>query len=137
MAQVTAAETEPVVADWKQIGEQIVKCLGARDFEGLADHFHPQVICRVLIPAGLVTPLDVPSLMSKFRQWFGEADQFNIEGSEITQVGDLLHIGYRIRLREGDLWYLVEQQTYSQLEGGSITRFDLLCSGFRLDHAAS
>jgi hypothetical protein len=136
MAEVTAAETEPVAADWKQIGEQIMMCVSARDFDRLADRFHPQVICRVLIPAGLVTPLDVPSLMSKFGQWFGEADDFNIESSQITQVGDRLHVGYRIRLRDGGLWYLVEQQTYSQLEGDSITRFDLLCSGFRLDNAA-
>jgi hypothetical protein len=75
--------------------------------------------------------------MSNYRRWFGDTDHFNIESSQITRVGDRLHIGYRIRLREGGLWYVVEQQTYSRLEDGSITRFDLLCSGFQPDEAAS
>ena len=137
MTRIIAVETGPVAADWKQIGGQLVMCLRERDFDRLADRFHPQVTCRLLIPSGLVTPLSVSTLMRSFRQWFAEAAHFNIEGSQITQVGDRLHVGYRIRLREGGLWYLVEQQTYSQLEGGSITHFDLLCSGFRLDYAAS
>jgi hypothetical protein len=137
VTQITAAETEPVVTDWKQIGEQIVMCLRERDFDRLADHFHPHVACRLLIPSGLLTPLNATTLMRSVRQWFGEADHFDMESSHITQVGDRLHVGYRIRLREGGLWYMVEQETYSQLEGGSITRFDLLCSGFCLDNAAS
>ena len=74
--------------------------------------------------------------MGYLRKWFGEADHVNIEESWITQVVDRLHVGYRFRLREDGRWYTVEQQTYSQLEGGRITRFDLLCSGFRLDRAA-
>lgn len=136
MTQITAVEPESVAAYWKQIGEQFMLCLRERDFDRLVGPFHPQVTCRLLIPSGLLTPVSAPTLMRYFRQWFGEADHFNIEGSHITRVGDRLHIGYHIRLREGGLWYLVEQQTYSQLDGDKITRFDLLCSGFRLDDEA-
>ena len=135
MTQITAAETGLVAVDWKQVGEQIVVCIGERDFDRLADRFDPQVSCRLLIPTGLVTPVDVSTLMSSFRKWFGDADHFNVESSQITQVGDRLHVGYRIRVREDGLWYTVEQQTYSHLEGDRINRFDLLCSGFRLDQA--
>jgi hypothetical protein len=135
MAQATAVDTEPVTADWKKMGEQIVECLGARDFERLADSFHPQVRCRLLIPAGLLTPLGASNLAGKYRQWFGEADRFNIERSRISRVGDCLCVGYSIRLREEGTWYLVEQQTFSQVEDGRIARFDLMCSGFRFDGA--
>jgi hypothetical protein len=37
MTQITAVETEPVVADWKQIGEQIVICLSERVFDRLGN----------------------------------------------------------------------------------------------------
>jgi hypothetical protein len=140
MRPKAAIETETVViGDWQHVGEQIVACVGVRDFEGLAEYFRPQVICRLLIPSGLVTSFHVSTLVGYFRQWFGNADHFVIQGSQITQVGNRLHIVYRIRLRQGGLWYLIEQQAYGHLdtEDGRIARFDLLCSGFRLDHRAS
>ncbi len=137
MTQIAAGETEPLIDDWKQIGEQIVMCIRERDFERLACSFHPNVTSRLLIPSGLVTPIDISTLMSRFQQWFGDADLFDMEDTQITRISDRLHVGYRLRLREEGLWYSVEQQTYSHLEGGIITRFDLLCSGFRLDNAAS
>ena len=121
---------EQSLAGVQQIGEEIMKCIAARDFEALGKHFHPRVACRLLVPPGLFTPLDASALVSKYQQWFGEADAFNIESSQITQVGDWLHVGYRIRLRESGRWHLIEQQTFSCVEDGLITRFDLLCSGF-------
>ncbi len=135
--QATTVGTAQVDRDWKQWGEEIVQCLDTRDFEKLADRFHPQVRCRLLIPGGLMTPLGARGLIRYFEQWFGEADHFNVEDSQMTRVGDRLHVGYRLRLREGGVWYLVEQQTYSLLEEGSIVQFDLLCSGFRIGSEAS
>jgi hypothetical protein len=124
---------------WKAAGERIVARLSERDFQGLAESFHPQVRCRLLIPDGLRTTLGPEGLAEELRQWFGDADRFDIEGSEITQVGDCLHVSYDIRLREGGRWYILEQQTFSHLhpQDGTITRFDLLCSGFRPDCTAA
>lgn len=133
MAQSATAAMASVDTDWEQVGNQIASCVRERDFDRLARYFHPQVACRLLIPPGLLTPHDVSTLISKYRQWFGVADHFNMETSQVTRVGEHLHVGYRIRLREEGLWYVVEQQTYSQLEGGTISHFDLLCSGFCLD----
>jgi len=132
MATVTDADVA-----WKIAGERIVARLGERDFQGLAQGFHPQVRSRLLIPDGLMTPTGPGGLAEEFRRWFGDADRFDIERSQITQVGDCLHVSYAIRLREEGQWYVVEQQTFSQLhpQDGTITRFDLLCSGFRRDFA--
>jgi hypothetical protein len=137
MAEMTYVETGLAATDWKQLGEAMVMCLRTRDFEQLAEHFRPQVTCRLLVPSGLSMPLSVSALMGTFHRWFGEADDFTMEDSQIDQVGDCLCVGYRIRLCKGGIWYVVGQQTYSQLDDGTITRFDLLCSGFRLDHARS
>lgn len=135
MTQVTAVEMEPGVAGWEQLGASIVACVGARDFGRFENYFHPRVASRLLTPSALTTPLDLPTLISKFDDWFNLADHFDLESSQITRVGDCLHIGYRIRLREEGIWYVVEQQTYSLLEGGRIVHFDLVCSGCRPDDA--
>ncbi len=120
-----------------QMGEGIARCLEERDFDGLARFFHPQVACRLLIPAGLLTPTGTPALIGRLRQWFGDADHLIMESRQITRVGASLHLGYRIRLREDGLPYTVEQQTYSKLEGDRITQFDLICSGFQPDPRAN
>lgn len=135
MQQAALPDTRQPGTDWEQVGERFLKCIEARDFEGLGTGFHPQVRCRLLVPSGLLTPPGVSELTGKFSQWFGSADGFHLESSRVARVGDCLHICYRLRVREEGVWYLVEQQTYSHLEAGSITRFDLLCSGFRPEDA--
>ncbi len=137
MAIEIAHEIDLPSSERRQIGEGIAKCLEERDFDGLAPFFHPQVACRLLIPVGLLTPVGTPALIGRLRQWFGDADHLTMESRQITQVGDSLHLGYRIRLREEGLPYVVEQQTYSKLEGDRITQFDLICSGFQPDPGAN
>src|SRR6476469_5235695 len=123
MSQASAVETAQVAPDWKKVGEAILTCIRERDFERLAESFHPHVACRLLIPSSLATPYDAATLVNYFRKWFGDADIFNIEDFQIAQVGDRLHVGYRFRVREDGLWYTVEQQTFSRLESGKIVRF--------------
>jgi len=128
-----AAEALRLEPDTQTMAARLARQIETRNFDGLADYFHPQVSCRLLIPSGLLTPVGAPALISKLRQWFGDADQFSMESHQISYVGDHLHIGYRIRLREGGVRHVVEQQTYSRVEGGLITHFDLVCSGFHRD----
>ncbi len=124
-------------AESQELATLFVDALRVRDFERLAAVFHPHVRSRLLIPSGLMTPLHVKGLMEKFRQWFGEADQFAVEQADAALIGGCLCIRYHIRLHEHGCWYHVEQQTYSHLEAGRIERLDLLCSGFQPDAATS
>ncbi len=132
-AQATTTEAGRHAGDWARLGERIVECIRQRDFERLEECFHPQVQARLLIPPGLLKPLGAGELAGNIREWFAEADRFEMEQWRVSPVGDRLHIGYHIRLREAGCWYVVEQQAYAQIEEGAITRFDLLCSGFRPD----
>ena len=137
MTQEAALEIKPETGDWKRIGEHIVACVREQDFERLGEPFHPNVIGRLLIPSGLVTPVGTDTLINYFRKWFGDADQINLEDSQVTQVVDRLHVGYRFRVHEDGHWYVVEQQMNGLLEDGKIVRFDWLCSGFLPDPATS
>jgi hypothetical protein len=113
------------------IARSFLEGLADRDFERLSKCFHPHARARLLIPPGLMTPTNAVGIAGKFRQWFGDADVFELEESDITQMSDRLHISYRIRLREDGEWYLCEQQTYCIVEEGVIEAIDLICSGFR------
>ena len=78
-----------------------------------------------------MTPANAAGIAEEFRQWFGNADVFELEESDIAQMSDRLHISFRIRLRLNGEWYLCEQQIYCVVEEGVIEAIDLMCSGFR------
>ena len=65
-------------------------------------------------------------------RWFGP-------GRTVTELcwvttGDVAgrdHVAYRLRVREADRDYLVEQQAYYQTETGRISWLRILCSGYQ------
>ena len=111
--------------------------LADRDFERLSKCFHSYARARLLTPPGLMTPTNAVGIAEKFRKWFGNADVFELEESDIAQVSDRLHISFRIRLHLDGEWYLCEQQIYCMVEEGVIEAIDLICSGFRPSEPAS
>jgi hypothetical protein len=126
-----APDTILIEQELTETGQRFTAALAERDFHSLLAFFHPGVRARLLIPAGLVTPLDAAGLINKYRQWFGEAVFFEMQGVVITCVGRRLGIFHRVLLlKDADRWSVLEQQTYSSLANGRIERFDLLCSGF-------
>lgn len=132
MEQIQAASSESQL-----IGSMFLDALCARDYPRLGMSFHADVRSRLLIPRGLLTPPDRAALIKAFQQWFDDADCFELEQADITQIGARLAISYRMRLHENDVWYTVEQQTYSYVQHGRIEQFDLMCSGFQPDHLES
>ena len=117
-------------------GERYVAALREQNWTALADCFHDAVTFNALIPPGLRTASDRDSATKYLQQWFGDADQIVLLGSQVEPLGDRLHITYRFRVHE-DKWYVVEQQAYCTLRDGRIERMDLLCSGFRPESGAS
>ena len=123
-------DTNPEEEEMQETGRRFTAALTERDFNSLQAVFHPGVRSRLLIPSGLVTPLDVKGLIEKYRQWFGKAVFFEVQQVNISCIGRQLGIFYQIRLQDADGWSVLEQHAYSRLENGRIERFDLLCSGF-------
>jgi hypothetical protein len=115
----------------KIIGENFLQKLKVRDFDGLQGSFHTDVTGRLLISPGLMTVYDSTNLVKKIKQWFGNADHFELMNSTISQVANSLSVNYKFKIHENNVWYECEQQTFSEINDEKIKSFDLLCSGFQ------
>ena len=113
------------------VSASFLDALGRRDFEQLSGYFKPTPRARLLTPSALAMPSSAAGVGAKFRQWFGEADVFEVEQAEASAVGGCVSLRYRLHLREHGEWYTCEQQVYCRLQDGLIERIDLLCSGFQ------
>lgn len=114
------------------LGGALIAAIAERDFGRLANTLAPTVRMRALIPPGPVE-LSGPELAAeRFASWFGESNGLKLVHSGSDEVGDRLHVFYRLRVkRPHDPWKIIEQHLFCGLEEGRITALDLLCSGFR------
>ena len=119
------------------LGAALVAALAGRDFGRLAGTLAPDVRMRALIPPGPVELSGAEPAAARFASWFGEPNGLELVHSGSDEVGDRLHVFYRLRVRRpGDPWRLVEQHLFCALDGGRIVALDLVCSGFRPDAAS-
>jgi len=118
--------------DRQELGAELVAALAERDFGRLAATLAPDVRVRALIPPGPVEIVGAEPAAARFAAWFGGADVLELLRSASEEVGDRLHVFYRLRVkRPGDPWKIIEQHLFCALEGGRVSTLDLLCSGFR------
>lgn len=120
------------------LGLGLITALAERDFPRLADTLTPDVRMRALIPPGPVEVSGAEPAAAKFAFWFGESNRLELVHSGSDEVGDRLHVFYRLRVkRPGDPWKVIEQHLFCALDEGRITALDLVCSGFRPDWAGA
>lgn len=113
-------------------GANLVAALAERDFDRLAGVFATDTHMRALIPPGPIEVSGAEPAAARFATWFGDAEGFELIESRSYDVGDRLHVSYRLRVkRPGDSWKVIEQHLFCALEGARITAVDLVCSGFR------
>lgn len=113
-------------------GATLVAALAERDFERLVGTLAPGVRLRALIPPGAIEVSGAEAAAAKFASWFGETEGLELVRSGSDEVGDRLHISYRLRVQKhGNPWKVVEQHLFCALDDGRITAVDLLCSGLR------
>jgi hypothetical protein len=106
--------------------------LVAGDFERLTELLAADVRMRALIPPGPVELSGAADAGAKFASWFGGAKSLELIRTGSDEVGDRLHIFYRLRVnRHDDPSRIVEQHLFCALDDGRITALDLVCSGFR------
>ena len=110
----------------------LVAALAERDFGRLARTLAPDVHMRALIPPGPFELSGAEPAAARFASWFGESDGLELVHSGSDEVGDRLHVCYRLRVkRPGDSWKVIEQHVFCALDDDRITALDLVCSGFR------
>jgi hypothetical protein len=114
------------------LGAALVAALAEQDWARLGGALAPDVRMRALIPPGPVELSGADTAAARFAAWFGETDGLELVRSGSHEVGDRLHVFYRLRVkRPGAPWTLIEQHLFCALDGGRITALDLVCSGFR------
>jgi hypothetical protein len=113
-------------------GTTFVAALAERDFDRLAGVFAMDTRMRALIRPGPVEVSGAESAAARFATWFGDAEGFELVESSSYEVGDRLHVSYRLRVkRPGDSWKVIEQHLFCAVVGARIAALDLVCSGFR------
>jgi hypothetical protein len=109
--------------------------LAAQDFTRLSDALAAGAHLRALLPPGPREWTGAQAIAGQFALWFGDTEDFDLVEATVGEVGDRLHLHWRLRLRAGRLgagWFTVEQQAYADTgEDGRIARIDLLCTGYR------
>jgi hypothetical protein len=112
-----------------------VDALSAQDFARLGGALTPDARLRALLPSGLRERAGAEVIARQFVRWFGDTQDFALVEATVGEVGDRLHLSWRLRLRAerlGTGWFTVEQQAYADTgDDGRISQLDLLCTGYR------
>jgi hypothetical protein len=118
------------------VGRRFVEAVATQDRTALAECFVPEVLFRALTPPGLRERTSAAEAALLVMQWFGDSTGLRLLDSQGYEVGDRLHVSYRLTGIENGEAYVVEQHLFCVVEEGRIARANLLCSGFRPPTAA-
>ena len=122
-------------------GARYVDALAAKDTDALRRLFTADVEFRGMTPSRFWeahSPDDV--IQQVLFQWFEPADVIEgIEHVEVGAIGDLARVDYRLRVRNTDGVFAVEQRAYLEVnDDGRITQMNVMCAGYRpIDGAAN
>ena len=116
----------------------VLDALTAHDFARFDEALDADASMSALLPRGFRVWLGSPEICALFEGWFGDIDRFEVAEATVGQVGALLQLTWRLRLkgeRLGDESMIVEQHVYAATGvTGRIERMSLLCSGFWEEH---
>ena len=137
MTVVEETHTNPLPR-WS-VGGIFLEALAQRDFDRLAATLEPNVRFRAMLPPGPMEWQGPDAVTEAFRSWFGEPNEFELVDATVGEVGQRLHLSWRLRVRPapfgiGDGWHVIEQQAYADA-GDAIASLELLCSGFQPEAA--
>jgi hypothetical protein len=136
MTTASSHDVAPAVPQFAVAGA-FLESLAAQDFAGLGGTLTAGARLRALLPGGLKERTGAEAITVVFTRWFGDTEDFELAEATVGEVGDRLHLHWRMRLRAERLgrgWFTVEQQAYADTDAsGRITRLDLLCTGYRPD----
>jgi ketosteroid isomerase-like protein len=113
------------------LGAQLTAAIAAQDAAAIAACFAADAEFRALTPPGLRERSGAGETAALIESWFADSSELDLVETITKELSDRVHIAYRFQGVEEGEPYAVEQHLYCSVEGGRITRADLLCSGFR------
>jgi hypothetical protein len=115
----------------RSIGTRFVEAVAAQDQSAIAACLAPGVELRALLPPGLRERTGADDAAALVAGWFADSTELDLIESRTDEVGDRLHVAYRLAGIRNSEPYIVEQHLYCTVTSGVIERADLLCSGRR------
>jgi TusA-related sulfurtransferase len=117
--------------DRLSVARSLVAAIAARNYKEIFSAFSPDARFRYLIPPGLGEVAGAADVAAKYVEWFGDADNLEVERVFVESLADRVSVAYRFRRHEAEREEVIEQQVFLDVDGQRITAVDLLCSGFR------
>ena len=115
----------------ESLAQRLVAGIAAQDEDAIAACFAADAAFRALIPPGLRERTGAAPTASLIASWFRDSTELDLVDQHADDVGDRLHIWYRLIGVEEGQPYIVEQHLSCIVSDEKIQRADLLCSGFR------
>ncbi len=119
----------------------LLEALADQDFPRLGQALTGDARLRALLPSGVREWQGRDTIAQQLATWFGDTTAFDLVDATVGEVGGRVHLRWRLRLqadRLGAGTFVVEQQVYADTDrdqDGRLDRLDLLCTGYRPDHA--
>jgi tRNA 2-thiouridine synthesizing protein A len=124
-------ENEPLERlDLRQMGNDWIRAISGGEMERLEQFCQPEIVSQILTPKRNFQLETNTDLTARYRIWFGEYTNIQVEQSRVETVGERLGIFYRFLLQKQGSWERIEQQVYCTMHDGRVAELQLLCSGF-------
>jgi hypothetical protein len=122
------AQTETI-----SLGASFARALAAKDFASIAELMDAEIDFGALTPRRTWEAKDPGAVVtSVLREWFEDSDEIlSLEHLETDAFADRERVGYRLRVRNPEGLFLVDQQAYITARDGRIAWMRVLCSGYR------
>lgn len=115
-------------------GERFVLALATKDAEAVKALLCPDVDFKALTPGRCWESDRAVKVVDEIilGTWFAPSDEIEgIEAMETSGVGQRHRVAYRLRVRNSDGLFLVEQQAYYDCQRERISWLRILCAGFQ------
>ena len=112
---------------------RFLEALGRRDFDALEATLAPNVWFRGLLPKSLHESTTARETADAYRSWYGDASRFELLDAERYELPGRHYLRYRFLLLPSwapEEWHVIEQAGFCRVKDGSISRLDIVCTGF-------
>jgi hypothetical protein len=108
------------------------QAMTTKDHDLLRELLHPELDFQAMTPRKVWDAKDPEGVVATVRTWFDDDDHIEtVEAIETDEFADRQRAGYRVRIRNSDGEYLVEQQAYLSERDGQIGWLRVMCAGTR------
>lgn len=106
--------------------------MASKDADALRELIGPRLSFVGMTPSRVFMGEKAEDLVTTLGQWFGARDHIeSIEWLEADGFADRQRVGYRLRVKNPDGTYLVDQTAYLSADDGRITWLRIMCAGYR------